>query len=183
MNDDSIQRDLERDARVVSERIPEVMTQKEANETADKLRAFMAERDFSQAKVANLLNVSTSVINQFLQGKYKGKLGPIVKKATSLINTVKRKEKRNKNVPYIETTVAKSIATLITQTEAFSEEEGKIGIIVGDGSPDVSLLRVLESPSRVSIQEETSVPRSVVRAEVQGCPKHLERLSRCTRPA
>ena len=39
---------------------------------------------------------------------------------------------------------------------------------VSDGSPDVSLRRVLKPPSRVSVQEETSVPRSVVRAEAQG---------------
>ncbi len=51
----------------------------------------------------------------------------------NFINSFGRREKRVRNKPYIETTVAIKIATLIKQTEAFSDDEGKIGVIVGDG--------------------------------------------------
>jgi len=133
MADKSIQQGLEQDARRVEERIPIDMAKKKMDKIATSLRAFMRERRLSQASVAKSIGVSTSQLSQFLSGKYKGNLEELVNKVVNLINSVTRKENRVRNKPFIETSVAKRIGTLITQTEAFSEDEGKIGLIVGDG--------------------------------------------------
>jgi len=134
MTDRSIQQALEQDAQVISERIPTDMTKQKANDAAKWLREFMDERQLSQAKVAQLIDVSSSTLSQFLAGKYKGDIEGLTNKLVNLINTMTRREKRVRGEAYVETTVAKRIATLITQTESFSDEdEGKIGLVVGDG--------------------------------------------------
>jgi len=133
MADKSIQKALEQDAQRISERIPIDMTKQKAKQVASSLQAFMKDHNFSQAKIATSIDVSSSVISQFLAGKYKGNLEDLINKIVHLINSVTRREKRVRNKPYIETTVARRIATLITQTEAFSDDEGKIGLVVGDG--------------------------------------------------
>ena len=130
---DTLQKSLEQDARVVRERIPMDLTKKKADQVALSLRAFMKDRKLAQAKVAQMVGVSPAVINQFLGGKYKGSLESVINKLVNLMNSVARREKRIRNKPYIETTVAKRIGTLITQTEAFSDDEGKIGLLIGDG--------------------------------------------------
>jgi len=133
MTDKSIQKALEQDAQRISERIPIDMTKQKAKQVASSLQAFIEDHNFSQAKIATSIDVSSSVISQFLAGKYKGNLEDLINKIVHLINSVTRREKRVRNKPYIETTVARRIATLITQTEAFSDDEGKIGLVVGDG--------------------------------------------------
>lgn len=134
MTDDSIQRALEQDAQVITERMPTDMTKVEAQRKAQKLKAFIADRkDLSQAKVAKLLGVSSTLLNQFLNNKYKGDLEGIVNKAVNFMNSMTRRESRVKNKPFIETSIAKKIGNLITQTDKFTDDEGKIGIIVGDG--------------------------------------------------
>jgi len=100
---------------------------------AADLKIFLEEHNWTQAGVAAKLGVSTAVINQFLQGKYKGKTDELINKISNLLDSIARKERRVKNKPFIETSVAKKIHTLITQTEAFSDDEGKIGLIIGDG--------------------------------------------------
>ncbi len=133
MNDESIQKSLERDARVVKERIPEEMTKINAQQKAQSLRSFMERHKYSQAKVARRLGVSTSVISQFLKNKYAGDIPSLVNKVVDVINTVDRRERRIRSKPFIETTVAKRIGTLIKQTRAFAtDEEGTIAIVIGD---------------------------------------------------
>ena len=68
MND--IRKDLEQDARVITERIPVAKTK--ANEVADSLKAFMADHGYSQRKIADMIGVSNAVISQFVGGKHKG---------------------------------------------------------------------------------------------------------------
>lgn len=130
MDKKAIQRGLEHDARLVEERIP--MAQK-SKKLAAKLAEFMAQQEYSQRKIAKMIGVSPAVISLYLKGKYKGNLGDINNKVVHLINSITRREKRVKNKPFIDTTVAKAIGTLITQTEAFGDEEGKIGLVIGDG--------------------------------------------------
>ncbi len=137
MDNDGIQKGLEQDARLVSERIPMDLNRKKAKQVAETLLEFMAERDINQAKIARMLGFKESKLSQVLNGTYPAAKAytEFVNKATNLINSVTRKERRVKNKPYIETTVAKKIGTLITQTEAFSDDEGdegKIGLIIGD---------------------------------------------------
>lgn len=100
---------------------------------AADLKAFLNVHNWTQAAVAAKLGISTAVINQFLQGKYKGSHDELINKIVNLLNSLARKERQVKNKAFIETTVAKKIHTLITQTEAFSDDEGKIGLIIGDG--------------------------------------------------
>lgn len=135
MTDNLIQHGLEQDARRVKERILMGAKYEKAVKVASDLKEFLAEHNWAQAAVARKLAVSNSAISQFLQNKYKGDVDALANKIVHLINTVARKDRRVRNKPFIETSVAKRIHTLITQTEAFSEEdvEGKIGIIIGDG--------------------------------------------------
>jgi len=132
--DDEIQQGLASDARLISERIPMDLTKQKAAEVADSLKQFMAERNLTQAKIASMLDIGETKLNQILNGKYPSLKGinEFANKAVNLINSVTRRERRVRNKPYIETTVAKAIGTLITQTEAFMDDEGKIGLIVGD---------------------------------------------------
>lgn len=137
MTDKSIQKALEQDARRISERIPMDTTRQQAQKVAESLQRFLTEKGWKQAKAARAIGVSTTQLNQFLHGKYKGNLKDLTNKIVNLINSVTLRERHVRNVPYIETTIAKRIHTLITQTEAFSntevDPEGKIGLIIGDG--------------------------------------------------
>jgi len=111
------------------------LTRQKAKKIAETLQVFITERGLTQKKVARMLDVGDAKFNQFLKGKYKAKKGleELINKSVNLINSVTRRERRVKSKPYIETTIAKRIATLITETEAFSDNnEGKIGLVVGD---------------------------------------------------
>lgn len=128
-----ISKGLEQDARRVKERILMGAQHEKAQQAAASLKSFMEDHNWTQAGVAKKLGISTAVINQFLQNKYQGNLDEITNKVINLLNSFDRKDRRVKNKPFIDTTVAKEIHTLITQTEAFSEDEGKVGLLIGDG--------------------------------------------------
>jgi len=133
MINDLIQ-DLELDARRVKERMLMGAKFEGAMDAAEKLKIFLIEENWTQIAVAKKLGVSPAVINQFIQNKYEGDIEEITNKAINFLNTHARKKLREKNESFIETTVAKQIHTLVTQTETCSdeEEEGKIGLVVGD---------------------------------------------------
>jgi len=133
MKDNEITKGLERDARLVKERILMGKAAEKAKQAAEQLADFLAEHNWSQKTFAVKIGVSSSVISQFLAGKYKGDLEQLANKVVHLIESVHRKDRRPRNTAFVETTVAKKIATVIKQTEAFSDDEGKIGIIIGDG--------------------------------------------------
>jgi len=123
---------LERDARLVKERILMGQEFEKAKEAASRLAVFIEEQGWTQAAVANKLGVSPAVINQFLQNKYEGKHEDLINKVVNLIESIARKNRRPRNDKFIDTTIAKQIGSLISQTEMFSDDEGKIGIIIGD---------------------------------------------------
>jgi len=135
MTNDEIQQGLECDARLVTERIPMNLSQQKARQVAETLQEFMGQRGLTQARIAGMLDISRPMLSRILTDRYTAKKGldEFINKANNLINSMTRRERRVRNKPYIETTVAKRIGTLITQTEAFSDEEGKIGLIIGDG--------------------------------------------------
>lgn len=139
MIDQGIQRGLEQDAKLVKERVSEQVTREETKRIAASLQAFMAEHDLSQSKIAELLGVSRSMVYQFLGGRYKGNLRKLLNKVVSLINSFDRKDRQGRHSSFVQTTVAKLIGTLITQTEAFSVNEGRIGLIIGDGGHGKSI--------------------------------------------
>ena len=153
-NNENIVKGLEQDAQLKSERIPMTATQIEATKIAERLKAWIAEHKFSQEHVAKMIGCSNATINQFLANKYAGRLDVVINKVVQLMESVSRKERRTKT-GFIETSVAKSIAALITQTEAFSDDEGKIGLIIGDGGHGKSeCLRQFSKANRNTIYVE-----------------------------
>lgn len=132
MIENDIQKALEQNARVIKERIPEQTGDAEVADVVVRVRNFMAEHNFRQAIVARMLGVSTSTVSKFLAGKYKSNLAKLVNKVINWMNSVARKKEGIKPKAFIETEIARRIATLIVQTEAFSEEEGRIALIIGD---------------------------------------------------
>jgi DNA transposition AAA+ family ATPase len=131
-NESDLQKSLEQEAQQIEERIP--MTNKDTAKIADRLRRVMTERELTNTHIARALGVSNSVISQFLNHKYKGDTITLGNKIANYINSLARKERRRAGKPaFINTTVARQIATLITNTESSSEDEGKIGILIGDG--------------------------------------------------
>ena len=139
MTKNNIHKGLERDARLVKERVPERVTDKEIQRVKASLKAFMAEHGLTQAKVARRLGISSTTINQFLGRGYKGNLRRLINQIINLINTVDRRDRGDKYISFVQTTVAKRIGTLITQAEAFSVDEGTIGLIIGDGGHGKSI--------------------------------------------
>jgi len=140
MNDKSIQKGLEQDAQIIRERMPKEMTAINAKQKARSLQRFMERHGYSQAKIAKMIGVSGSVINQFINDKYPGDLGKLVNKVVDLINTVDHRQRRLRNKPFIETRIARNIGTLIKQTRAYTTgEEGAIAIVIGDAGHGKSM--------------------------------------------
>lgn len=141
MNDENILKEFGQDAQLREERIPMKATSTEAQRVATKLKEFMELRKLKQVDVARMLGVGITKFNLFLRGKYKAKKGveELVNKGLQLIESFGRKDKRIKSKPYVETTVAKQIAALILKTESFSDIEGKIGLLIGDGGHGKSI--------------------------------------------
>jgi len=134
MVDNDIQKGLEREARLVTERMPMDATELNAREKAKSLREFMKARGYTQNLIAERIGMTSGVISSFLKGDYKGDVPALINKVVDLINSVTSRERRIRNKPYIKTTVAKCIGDLIAQTIAFSQDqgEGKIGLVIGD---------------------------------------------------
>lgn len=131
MND--IQKGLEQDARLVDEHVPTKLTVPEIEKVIESLKQFMTRNDYSQARIARYIGCSSSVVSEFLRGKYLGDIDAVGNKVINLMNSVTRKHRQPKNEPFISTTIAKRIRTIVTQTEAFSGDEGKIALVIGDG--------------------------------------------------
>jgi len=175
MNNDII-KDLEHDAQVREERIPMAIDKKVAVGVAAQLRDFIGRQGITQTKLAQMLGVGSAKLNQFLRGKYTAQAGieELVNKGVQLIDSMARKERRVRQKPFIETTVAKAIGALIIQTEVLSDDEGKIGLLVGDGGHGKSVcLRQYAKANRNSIYAElddsmTSTTMFAAIAEVVG---------------
>ena len=127
-----IRKDLEQDARVITERIPMASKQK-ANDVAVKMATFIADHDLTQARVARMLAIGATRFSQFLNGKYPGNVEDVANKCVNLMNSWTRRERRATGAANVDTTVAKAIGALIVQTETYGGDEGKIGLIIGDG--------------------------------------------------
>jgi len=135
MTDKSIQQGLEQDARLVEERMPDKMTRQVILDVRLRLREFIAQQGFSQKKIGQMVGFKTgSIISQFLKGDYKGDVKGLVEKLHQLMESYTRRERKPHGEAFVKTAVAKRIFTVIAETDAFSDEqEGKIGIIIGDG--------------------------------------------------
>jgi len=133
MKDESILKALEQDARQIAERMPMNMGSETVKDVAAMLQKFIAANNLSQKKIGQMLGVSTTQINQFLHGKYAGDVEQLINKIVHLVNLAAQRQRHHKREGVVDTTVALRIATLIKNTEGFSDEhEGKIGLIIGD---------------------------------------------------
>jgi DNA transposition AAA+ family ATPase len=135
MSDDDLIKRLEHDAQVRRERIPMKVTKLQATEVAAALQDLRDVKKLTQTDLAKMLGVGPAKLNQFLLGKYRGQKGTdeLVNKGVQLLESIARKEGHPRGNAYVETSVAKAIGALIVQTEALSDEEGKIGLVIGDG--------------------------------------------------
>jgi len=117
---------------LIRERLPDRLTAENVAAIAESLRVFMAKNNLGQGRVAELLGVSRTVIQNFLGAGYRGDIPKLCNKIVHLINSLNRKHRHAHHGAFVDTTAAKRIATFITQTEAFSIGEGKLGLIIGD---------------------------------------------------
>jgi len=155
--DNDIIKDLEHDAQLKQERIPMAIDKKVAVQVAAQLRDFIGRQGITQTRLAKMIGIDETMLSLFLRGKYKAQKGieEIVNKGLHLIESMARKEKRVRQRPYIETTIAKAIGALITQTETLSGDEGRIGLIIGDSGHGKSVcLRQYARANRNSIYLE-----------------------------
>lgn len=140
MNKNDIQRGLEQDARQITERIPIEMTSKEVDAVRQRLKTFMKENKLTVSKLAKAIGTNTSVISRFNNKKYPGRIDILVNKLVNYMDSFSRHERSPKNRDYVNTTVAKRIATVIKQTEAFGDpHEAKIALIIGDAGHGKSI--------------------------------------------
>jgi hypothetical protein len=123
---------LEADAREVEFRVAERMDAAAMEAFVADVKAFLAAHKITQAQLAKWINNHHVVVSQFLSGKYEGDLEKIAAKIAGVLNTVARKKRQAGREGYIETGTAKRIGTLITEVQAFGDEEGRIGLVIGD---------------------------------------------------
>ena len=128
-----IQKGLEQDAQVILLRVPENPNAENTREIADALVKFVEDNGISRAKVARWIGYSPTVLSEFVAGRYNGSHKNICNKLVNLFNGVHRKQQLTSKDAFIPTTVANRIFTMIKATEAFSIDEGKCGIVIGDG--------------------------------------------------
>jgi DNA transposition AAA+ family ATPase len=127
---DHILKGLEQDARVTMERMP--MSTQDYEKTIDRLKAFIERTKLSQAKIARAINVSAAQISQLIAGTHKGKTEDLINKLVNYMDTHARQASQPKQ-GFIETTVARTVYTVIKTVERYSDEsEAKIGLVIGD---------------------------------------------------
>ncbi len=140
MNENDIQRGLELDARQITERIPVEMTQGQVDEVRQRLIQFMKDKSLTMGKVAKAIGVNVSVISQFKNKRYPGRIDTLINKLVHYMDSLSRRDRNPRNRGYVNTTIAKRIGTAIKQTEAFCEtHEAKIALIIGDAGHGKSI--------------------------------------------
>jgi len=114
--------------------MPDKMTQQAIMDVALRVKDLLGKEGWSLRQIAEMVGVSRSTISLFLAGKYKGDSKGLAAKLHQLMESVARRKRKPHGEAFVETAVAKRIFTVIAETDAFSDEqEGKIGIIIGDG--------------------------------------------------
>jgi len=155
-----IREGIEQEARRIAERKP---MKKESDNTVyfDSGRAVISQlkaEGWTQAKIAKTIGVSTTAISNLVRGKGKDNFRLIAEKLAELYNSETRRQRRSAGKRYIETSVARGIHTLITQTDALSSSESKIGVIIGDAGHGKS----------VCLKEYFRANKNTIYAELDG---------------
>jgi DNA transposition AAA+ family ATPase len=167
VHNDEIKKSLEQDAQIIQQRVPQNVTAAEVCEIAKVLTAFMGQHGLDQAQVAKALGYDDSTISKFLAGTYKGDLQELANKIINFINSVTRRGEKRR--PFVRTAIAKKIGSLITQADAFSAEEGKIALIIGDSGhgKSVCLKQYSEAnKNTIYVQLDQAMSSSRIFAEI-----------------
>ncbi len=130
----ALRRGLDAEQHTILERIPTVYTEEKIACAINTIRAFIKEYKFSNNSLAKKIGYSSSVISQVLNGKYEGDTEAALTSILKFCNDYKRQDDNyNKRPDRVDTSVLREIQGLITNTISFSHEEGKIGLLIGDG--------------------------------------------------
>ncbi len=162
-----IEKELEREAQKIQQRVPENITPEKVSEIAEALQVFMAKHGLNRSKVAKALGYSDSTIGKFLTGTYEGNLQAISNKIINYINAVARRAEKRR--PFVRTAIARKIAAIITQAEAFSTDEGKIALVIGDSGhgKSVCLKQYSEAnKNTIYVQLDQAMSSSRIFAEI-----------------
>jgi len=123
---------LEQEARRIEERMPTVINEQTIAETRENLKRFLADNKITQLMLAQRIGMSDGVISAFLDGKYKGDNEKLVRKVVNYMDTFARRQ-RHARPAFIDTRVARQIFATIKSVESLSSDnEAKIGMILGD---------------------------------------------------
>lgn len=161
---------LEQAAQWIEERIPMIITDEYRQELGRKLAQWIEANNITIGKLAQMLAVSTSTASQIVGGKYKANYEKHAAKVVNLLNTHARKERAASGRPeFVDTTVASMIGSIITSTEGFSTDEGKIAMIIGDGGHGKShCLRIFNksNPNSVYVELDDCMTMRSILAEI-----------------
>lgn len=150
-----IQKALEQEAQRSEERMPMEITKETALEVGRRLGDFIQANGYTQKEVGRKLGISSTAVSQFVNGKYKSNLEEIVNKAVNLMDTAGRRSRRKKGGGFVETSVSKAIWSVVKNTEAFTDAEGGIGLVIGDAGHGKSIcLREYAAANRNSVYVE-----------------------------
>jgi len=170
---EDIRKRLEQEAQVINtERMPMGESNNKAFDVASRTTVWMADQGFSLNRVAKLIGEDAPKLSLILRGKYTGspaQIDKVVNKLVNLMESRARKEKRPRGTPYIETSVAKAICSLIRNTEALCDDEGKIGVIIGDSGHGKShCLRAYAQANRntVYVQLDDAMTPTIMFGEI-----------------
>lgn len=150
--DDHISAGLDRDARAVEFRLPERLDAAAMEIFAGDVKAFLAAHKIRQVELGRWIHRSDTVISAFLNCNYTGNVEEIAGKIAAVLNTVARKKRQAPRERYVSTGTAKRIGTLITEVQAFGEDEGRIGLVIGDSGHGKSVcLRAYAAADKNSV--------------------------------
>lgn len=132
----------------------------------EKLLNHMNQSGLSQAAIGRALNVSTAVVNQYLQGKYKGDVASVDGVVDAYLARQFEKLKSGKiTIPYVPTLTAKKISELIRVAHI----DGEIVVIYGEaGIGKTSALKAYAASNSdvVLIESDPGYTAKVILEEV-----------------
>lgn len=127
-----IRENFDRDAQRIVQRMPEKISETSAGVVMLALQEFIQKNSYTQVRVAKFLDVNKTTLNRFLNGHFDiANLRDFLNKIVCFLNSFAAKQ-CNAKQGFVETSTARAIFTLVRQVDAFSYEEGCIGLIIGD---------------------------------------------------
>lgn len=96
--------------------------------TRRALREYIDERGISQSKLARKLDLSSSLMSQFLNGNYKGDVDHVCNVVRNFLNLEKKKVESPKKPDFVETSISSEIRVALDYVRINND----LGVIVGD---------------------------------------------------